>query len=593
MFRTILCGELRASDVGNEVRLSGWVQRRRDLGGLIFIDLRDKTGIVQVVFNKDTDAVNFGKAEQLRSEFVINVSGKVVKRSDATINMKHASGEVEVMAAGLEILSKSETPPIYIDDDDQVTESLRLKYRYLDLRKPGMQKFLFTRHKIAKAVRDFMDNNGFIEVETPTLMKTSPEGARDYLVPSRVQPGNFFALPQSPQLFKQILMVAGFDRYFQIVKCFRDEDLRADRQPEFTQIDMELSFVEKEDVMEINEKLMKHVFKTVLDYDIQLPLPKMTFKEAMDRYGSDKPDVRFGLELKDIVDIVKNSDFKVFTDIAAQGGLIRAINGKGLGAKLSRKEIDALGEYAKIYKAKGLAWINVTAEGIKSPIAKFLKEAEMEELILKMEAEVGDIIFIISDAKAKVVFDSLGQLRLELARKFGLIDTSKYAMLWVTEFPLLDYNEEDKRYVAMHHPFTSPMDEDMEMLVSGDQEKMLKVRAKAYDFVMNGYELGGGSIRIHRQDLQEKMFGLLGFSKEEAWEKFGWLLEAFRYGVPPHGGLAFGLDRIVMLMTGTDNIKDVIAFPKTQTASCLMTNAPSPADAKQLEELRIALIPVV
>ena len=593
MFRTILCGELRASHVGNEVRLSGWVQRRRDLGGLIFIDLRDKTGILQVVFNKDTVAVNFVKAEHLRSEFVINVSGKVVKRSDYTINMKHATGEVEIMAAGLEILSKSETPPIYIDDDDQVTESLRLKYRYLDLRKPGMQKFLFTRHKIAKAVRDFMDNNGFIEVETPTLMKTSPEGARDYLVPSRVQPGNFFALPQSPQLFKQILMVAGFDRYFQIVKCFRDEDLRADRQPEFTQIDMELSFVEKEDVMEINEKLMKHVFKTVLDYEIQLPLPKMTFKEAMDRYGSDKPDLRFGLELKDIVDIVKNSDFKVFTDIAAQGGLIRAINGKGLGAKLSRKEIDALGEYAKIYKAKGLAWINVTAEGIKSPIAKFLKEAEMEELILKMEAEVGDIIFIISDVKAKVVFDSLGQLRLELARKFGLIDASKYAMLWVTEFPLLDYNEEDKRYVAMHHPFTSPMDEDMEMLVSGDQEKMLKVRAKAYDFVMNGYELGGGSIRIHSQDLQEKMFGLLGFSKEEAWEKFGWLLEAFRYGVPPHGGLAFGLDRIVMLMTGTDNIKDVIAFPKTQTASCLMTNAPSPADDKQLEELRIALIPVI
>ena len=593
MFRTMLCGEPRSSDVGSEVRLSGWVQRRRDLGGLIFIDLRDKKGIVQVVFNSETGAADFEMAQQLRSEFVINVSGNVVKRSDSTINMKHATGEVEVMATGLEILSKSETPPIYIDDDDQVTEALRLKYRYLDLRKPGMQKFLFTRHKIAKAVRDFMDSNEFVEVETPTLMKTSPEGARDYLVPSRVQPGNFFALPQSPQLFKQILMVAGFDRYFQIVKCFRDEDLRADRQPEFTQIDMELSFVEKEDVMEINEKLMKHLFKTVLDYDIQLPLPKMTFKEAMDRYGSDKPDVRFGLELKDIADIVKNSDFKVFTDIASQGGLIRAINGKGLGAKLSRKEIDALGEYAKIYKAKGLAWINVTEEGIKSPIAKFLKEEEMKELLLKMEAEVGDIIFIISDVKAKVVFDSLGQLRLELARKFELIDKSKYAMLWITEFPLLDYNEEDKRYVAMHHPFTSPMDEDMDMLVSGDPEKMLKVRAKAYDFVMNGYELGGGSIRIHRQDLQEKMFGLLGFSKEEAWAKFGWLLEAFRYGVPPHGGLAFGLDRIVMLMTGTDNIKDVVAFPKTQTASCLMTNAPSPADAKQLEELRIALIPVV
>lgn len=591
MYRTIMCGELRAAHVGTEVRLSGWVQRRRDLGGLIFIDLRDKTGIVQVVFNNDIDAANFEKAQQLRNEFVINVSGSVVKRSDNAINMKHATGEVEIMANGLDILSKSETPPIYIEDDDQVTEALRLKYRYLDLRKPSMQKFLFTRHKIAKATRDFMDGNGFTEVETPTLMKTSPEGARDYLVPSRVQPGNFFALPQSPQLFKQILMVAGFDRYFQIVKCFRDEDLRADRQPEFTQIDMELSFVEKEDVMEINEKLMKHVFKTVLDYDIELPLPKMTYKEAMDRYGSDKPDVRFGLELKDISAIVKDSDFKVFADVAAQGGLIRAINGKGIGAKLSRKEIDALGEFVKIYKAKGLAWINVTEEGVKSPIAKFLKEEEMKALLAEMDAQVGDIIFIVSDAKAKVVFDSLGQLRLELGRKFGLIDESKYAMLWVTEFPLLDYDEEAKRYVAMHHPFTSPMDEDMELLDSGDPEKMQQVRAKAYDFVMNGYELGGGSIRIHRQDLQEKMFGLLGFSKEEAWAKFGWLLEAFRYGVPPHGGLAFGLDRIVMLMTGTDNIKDVIAFPKTQTASCLMTNAPSPADAKQLEELKIALVP--
>jgi len=559
---------------------------------LIFIDLRDKAGIVQIVFNNDTDPVNFEKAQQLRSEFVINVAGKVVKRSENAVNMKHATGEIEVLATSLEILSKSETPPIYIDDEDQVAEALRLKYRYLDLRKPGMQKYLFTRHKIAKAVRDFMDSNGFTEVETPTLMKTSPEGARDYLVPSRVQPGNFFALPQSPQLFKQILMVAGFDRYFQIVKCFRDEDLRADRQPEFTQIDMELSFVEKEDVMEVNEQLMKHVFKTVLNYDIELPLPRMTFKDAMDRYGSDKPDVRFALELKDIADVVKDAEFKVFADVAAQGGLIRAINGKGLGAKLSRKEIDGLGEFVKIYKAKGLAWINVTEEGVKSPIAKFLKEEEMNAILSRMEAEVGDIILIVSDPKAKVVFDSLGQLRLELAKKFGLIDESKYAMLWVTEFPLLDYDEEEQRYVAMHHPFTSPMDEDMALLDSGDPIKLQQVRAKAYDFVMNGYELGGGSIRIHRQDLQEKMFGLLGFSKEDAWSKFGWLLEAFKYGVPPHGGLAFGLDRIVMLMTGTDNIKDVIAFPKTQTASCLMTNAPSPADAKQLDELKIALVPV-
>ncbi len=593
MFRTKMCGEARIADSGTKIKLSGWVQRRRDLGGVIFIDLRDKTGIVQVVFNNETNREVFELSESLRNEFVVNISGEVVTRTANSVNPKIATGEIEILADSLQILSKSETPPIYIDDDLQINESLRLKYRYLDLRRPSQQKFLFTRHKIAKTVREYLDDNGFTEVETPTLMKTSPEGARDYLVPSRVQPGNFFALPQSPQLFKQILMVAGFDRYYQIVKCFRDEDLRADRQPEFTQIDIEMSFVEKEDVMEINEKLIATVFKKVLNYEVNSPIPRMTYKDAMDRYGSDKPDVRFGLELKDIAGVLAGTEFKVFADVLAKDGLVRAINGKGLGAKLSRKEIDALGEFVKIYKAKGLAWINVTEEDkFKSPIAKFLKEEEKQGILDAMEAEVGDIIFIVSDVKPKVVFDSLGQLRLELGRRFGLIDENVYAMLWVTEFPLLDYDEEENRYIAMHHPFTSPMDEDVALLESENPADKLKVRAKAYDFVMNGYELGGGSIRIHRQELQEKMFGLLGFSSEEAWAKFGWLLEAFKYGTPPHGGVAFGLDRLVMLMTGTENIKDVIAFPKTQTASCLMTNAPSPADARQLDELKIALVPV-
>lgn len=582
--RTHMCGELGVGNLGEKVTLTGWVQRRRDLGGLIFIQLRDRSGIIQCTVNKDVTPDVFAEAFKVRSEYVLIVKGEVVKRDENAINAKMPTGYIEITVSSLEILSKAETTPIYIEDDLNASEQLRLKYRYLDLRRPVMQQFLLTRHKIAKVTRDYMDENGFVEVETPILIKTSPEGARDYLVPSRVQPGNFFALPQSPQLFKQLLMVSGFDRYFQIAKCFRDEDLRADRQPEFTQIDMELSFVEKEDVMELNEGLLKRLFKEVLNLEIQTPFKRLTYKEAMERYGSDKPDTRFGLELKDIGDVVASSEFKVFADALANGGMVKVINAEGLGEKLSRKDIDGLGEFVKIYRAKGLAWINITSEGIKSPIAKFLKEEELNGIIERVGGKLGDIIFIVSD-KAKVVYDALGQLRIELARRFGLIDNNRYDLLWVTEFPLLDFDEEENRYVAMHHPFTSPMDEDLELLDTDP----LKARAKAYDCVLNGYELGGGSIRIHRQELQEKMFKLLGFTEEQAWSKFGYLLEAFKYGTPPHGGLAFGLDRIVMLFTGTDNIKDVVAFPKTQTASCLMTNAPSPADARQLEELHITV----
>lgn len=580
--RTHMCGELSLNNLGEEVSLTGWVQKSRDLGGLLFIDLRDRTGILQVVFNKDIDSQLFEKAQKVRGEYVIHVSGKIGERAENAINKRMKTGYIELLASDITIISKSETPPIYIEDDLNASENLRLKYRYLDLRRPVMQNFFFVRHRVNKLIRDYFDKNGFIEIETPVLTKTTPEGARDYLVPSRVQPGKFFALPQSPQLFKQILMVSGFDKYYQIVKCFRDEDLRADRQPEFTQLDMEMSFVDADDVISVIEGLMKEVFKNIKDQEISLPLPRMTYKEAMERYGSDKPDIRFGLELKDLGDILTDSEFKVFSETIKNGGCIKAINAEGCGSNLSRKEIDGLGEFVKTYRAKGLAWMNFTKDGLKSPIAKFLKEEEIKSIIERMNAKTGDIIFIVADNK-KVVYDSLGQLRLELARRFNLVDENKIGLLWVTEFPLLDYDDEENRYVAMHHPFTSPMDEDIELLDS----EPLKARAKAYDIVLNGYELGGGSIRIHDSEIQQKMFNLLGFSKDEAWKKFGFLLEAFKYGTPPHGGLAIGMDRLIMLLTGTDNIRDVIAFPKTQSASCLMTDAPSFADEKQLAELKL------
>ena len=582
--RTHYCGDLRIENVGQEVVLNGWVQKKRNLGGLVFVDLRDIRGISQIIFDTKVSEEAFNKAEKLGSEFVVAVKGIVRERQSKNPNM--ATGDVELEATELRVLSKSETPPIYIKDNDNVSEELRLKYRFLDLRKPSMQRNLMLRSKVARIVRNYLTDNNFIEIETPFLIKPSPEGARDYLVPSRVNPGKFYALPQSPQLFKQLLMVSGMDRYFQIVKCFRDEDLRADRQPEFTQIDCEMSFVDEEDVMGIMEKMLHEIFKEVLDVDIQLPIQRMTYKEAMERYGSDKPDTRFGLEFVNISDIVKDCGFGVFANAASdEKGSVRGINVKGGAEAFSKKGMKKLEEHAKLYKAKGLAWIKLTEEGIESPIAKFFSEEEMNAILEKMEAQAGDLLLFIADKNA-VVYDALGQLRLEVGRKLDLMDKNKYNLLWVTEFPLFEKDEETGRMIAMHHPFTSPLDEDVEGLTAEDKTNL---RAKAYDIVLNGYELGGGSVRISNAEIQKKMFDAIGISDEEANDKFGYLLEAFKYGVPPHAGLAFGFDRLMMLLTGSDNIREVIAFPKNQNAICPMTNAPGVADTEQLDELSIQL----
>ena len=580
--RTHYCGDLRMDNVGQEVILNGWVQKKRNLGGLVFVDLRDIRGISQIIFDADVNKDAFEKAEKLGSEYVIAVKGIVRERQSKNPNM--ATGDIEISATELRVLSKSQTPPIYIKDDDNVSEDKRLKYRFLDLRKPSMQNNLIMRSRVAQIVRQYLSENNFLEIETPFLIKPSPEGARDYLVPSRVNPGKFYALPQSPQLFKQILMVSGMDRYFQIVKCFRDEDLRADRQPEFTQIDCEMSFVDENDVMTMMENMIGRIFKEIHNIDIQLPLKRITYKEAMDRFGSDKPDTRFAMELTDLSDLVKDCGFGVFSSAAnAANSSVRAINAIGGADAFSKKGMKKLEEHAKTYKAKGLAWIKVTEEGIDSPIAKFFTEDEIKAILDRMDAKAGDLILFVAD-KNKVVYDALGQLRLEVARKMDLIDKNKYNLLWVTEFPLFEEDEETGRMIAMHHPFTCPLDEDIDKL---DQEDKTQLRAKAYDMVLNGYELGGGSVRISDEEVQEKMFKALGMSQETANDKFGYLLEAFKYGVPPHAGLAFGFDRLMMLLTGADNIREVIAFPKNQNAICPMTNAPGLPEEGQLEELSI------
>ena len=580
--RTHYCGDLRMDNVGEEVILNGWVQKKRNLGGLVFVDLRDIRGISQIIFDADVNKDAFEKAEKLGSEYVIAVKGIVRERQAKNPNM--ATGDIEISATELRVLSKSQTPPIYIKDDDNVSEDKRLKYRFLDLRKPSMQNNLIMRSRVAQIVRQYLSENNFLEIETPFLIKPSPEGARDYLVPSRVNPGKFYALPQSPQLFKQILMVSGMDRYFQIVKCFRDEDLRADRQPEFTQIDCEMSFVDENDVMTMMENMIGRIFKEIHNIDIQLPLKRMIYKEAMNRFGSDKPDTRFAMELTDLSDLVKDCGFGVFSSAAnAANSSVRAINAIGGADAFSKKGMKKLEEHAKTYKAKGLAWIKVTEEGIDSPIAKFFTEDEIKAILDRMDAKAGDLILFVAD-KNKVVYDALGQLRLEVARKMDLIDKNKYNLLWVTEFPLFEEDEETGRMIAMHHPFTCPLDEDIDKL---DQEDKTQLRAKAYDMVLNGYELGGGSVRISDEEVQEKMFKALGMSQETANDKFGYLLEAFKYGVPPHAGLAFGFDRLMMLLTGADNIREVIAFPKNQNAICPMTNAPGLPEEGQLEELSI------
>ncbi len=585
--RTCYCTALGKEDVGREVTLMGWTNVRRDLGALIFVQLRDRTGLMQIVFDSSTlSKEDFDRASTIRSEYVLAVKGVLEARTGNMINPNMKTGEVEVKVKEFKILSTAETPPIDTGDDCNAGELLRLKYRYLDLRRPCMQRNLMMRNEITRITHEYFAENGFLEIETPMLTKSTPEGARDYLVPSRVHPGSFYALPQSPQLFKQLLMLSGFDRYMQIARCFRDEDLRADRQPDFTQIDLEMSFVEADDVMAMNEGFLKRLFKETLDFDVQLPLPRITWQDAMDRYGSDKPDTRFGMELKDLSECVRNCGFSVFKNALDNGGSVRCIVAKGATAHFSRKEIDALGEFVKTYKAKGLAWMNWKPEGLQSPIAKFLTGEELEAIKAKADFEPGDVMFIVAD-KNPVVWAALGALRLKLGDKLGLIDPKKFNLLWVVEFPLLEWSEEENRFVAMHHPFTSPMDEDLPLLDTDPG----KVRAKAYDIVLNGNEIGGGSIRIHSTELQSKMFEVIGLSKEQAEARFKFLLEALKYGTPPHGGLAYGLDRVTMLICGAQSIRDVIAFPKVQNASCPLTNAPDPVDAKQLEELHIAVVP--
>lgn len=579
--RTHYCGDLRIEQAGKQVVLMGWVQRRRDHGGLIFVDLRDRTGLTQVVFSPDLHKDAFLKAEGVRNEYVLAVQGSVRERPDGTVNPNLATGQVEVLAHELRVLNRAKTPPFYIEDGVDVDENLRLRYRYLDLRRPEMQEALALRHRAGKSVRDFLDEHGFLEIETPMLTKSTPEGARDYLVPSRVNPGRFYALPQSPQLFKQILMVAGLDKYFQIVRCFRDEDLRADRQPEFTQIDIEMSFVDVDDVLDLMEDMVARLCNEVAGLEIPRPFPRLSYREAMDRFGSDKPDTRFGMELKDISDIAAGCGFKVFASAVAGGGQVKGINATGCGS-FSRKEIDDLTAYAAIYKAKGLAYFILTEDGVKSAIAKFFNEQELSVILARMEAKPGDLLLFVAD-KPQVVADSLGALRLHLGERLGLIPEDTYNFLWVVDFPLLDYDQEEGRYVAMHHPFTSPRETDIPLLESDPG----KVRAKAYDLILNGIEVGGGSIRIHRRDIQEKMFSAIGIGQEEAAEKFGFMLEAFEFGTPPHGGIAFGFDRLIMLLAGKKTIRDVIAFPKTQSATCLMTQAPGFVAAGQLKELHI------
>lgn len=581
--RTHKCAELSEKNIGEKVVVMGWTQTYRQLGALTFIDLRDISGIVQLSFAEELSAEAFQKAQNVRNEYVLAAVGTVVKRSSPNPNLP--TGMIEIQVDELRILSKSETPPFAIEENSNVKDETRLKFRYLDLRRPDVQKNLITRHKIAQLARNFYADNGFLELETPVLIKSTPEGARDYLVPSRVHHGKFYALPQSPQLYKQLLMLSGMDRYFQIAKCFRDEDLRADRQPEFTQIDLEMSFVEADDVMEVNERFIKLLFKEILNIDIELPLRRIPYKEAMEKYGSDKPDTRFGLELCDISDVVKDCGFKVFSGAVENSGSVRGINIKGGADKFSRKEIDSLGEFVKTYRAKGLAWLCVGETEHRSSFAKFLSENEVNDIISVIGGEKGDLLVFVAD-KNKIVFDSLGALRLEVAKRLNLIKDGTYDLLWVTEFPQFEYSEEEGRFTAMHHPFTAPMDEDIEYI----ETDPARVRAKAYDIVINGCEAGGGSIRIFNSDLQERMFTALGFSKEEAWRRFGYLLEAFKYGTPPHGGMAYGLDRLVMLLTGCDNIKDVIAFPKVQNASELMTNAPDIVDTVQLDELGIKIV---